>query len=92
VGRGRPTATELNANTKGASPTSESKFPTRGGLNSRREAPLGVHSGAWGVVRPYAPGYEVRLKSMRTEFKLQPLLVVVVNVTTGDTPAPPCTT
>jgi hypothetical protein len=33
--------------------------------------------------------YEVFLKSMRTELRLQPLSVVVVNVTTGDTPTPP---
>ena len=36
--------------------------------------------------------YEVRLKSMRTEFRLQPFCVVVVKTTTGETPTPPCTT
>ena len=36
--------------------------------------------------------YDVRLKSMRTELRLQPLFVVVVNVTTGDTPVPPSIT
>jgi hypothetical protein len=37
-------------------------------------------------------GQEVALKSRRTEFELQPLAVVVVKVTTGETPTPPWTT
>jgi len=48
----------------------------------------------WNTPRPSQSEaiYDVRLKSMRTELRLQPLFVVVVNVTTGDTPVPPSIT